>query len=70
MIRKRVKLKTYCKGYGNEADRHDGDGHRKEDILGVGPALRHPTDPQRLHTECKKSKTTPGMPNRTFSTGS
>lgn len=31
---------------------------------GVGPAPKHPTDPQRLHTECKKAKTTPGMPNR------
>lgn len=26
---------------------------QKEDILGSGPSPRHPTDPQRLHTECK-----------------
>ena len=31
---------------------------------GAGLAPKHPTDPHRLHTECKKTKTTPSMPNR------
>ena len=31
---------------------------------GMGPAPKHPTDPQRPHSVCRKTRPTPGMPNR------